>query len=147
MVFRVEHFLGAGEAGLADDMGVHFTDADDARQHVLGFLRIRLMEHSLVAQTDGAGLVRVDTGNDEDLVLDLVGDFCHTIHVVQNSVFPISRTRADHKDEFFLLALEDVLDFLVSLLLRLGDFRSDRELFLYFKRSGKLALEIHCHIH
>ena len=84
VVFRVQHFVGAGEARLGNCPQVDVPDGDDALEHVRLMGGIGLVDHSLVALPVGAGLVGVDAGNDQQLFLHLLLDPDQPGDVVQH---------------------------------------------------------------
>ncbi len=145
VVFRVEHLIGAGEVGLVGDALVHAADGDDAGEHVLPLLRVRLVEHALVADTDGAGFVRIHSGDDEDGVFDLLIDLGQPVHVVHDGVFPVGRAGADDQEQLFAAAFKDVDEFVISLLFDLPDAVADGELALELLRTRQFPGEIHLH--
>lgn len=118
---RVEDLLCAREARLAHDARVHLADCDDAAEHILLALRVRLMQHALVADADRARLARVEARHDEDLVLDLFLHRNKAVHVIEDSLFIIRRARTDDEQEAVVLARDDIRDFLVALHLDLLD--------------------------
>ena len=109
VVFRIEHLLGAGKAGLADDSCVHLPDGDDARQHILFPRGIGLVEHSLVADALGPRLVRIDSGDDKYLFLHLLLDPGKPCHIVEDRVLPVRGAGADDKKESLIPAEDDIL--------------------------------------
>ena len=71
VVLRVKHLISACKTALADSTHMHFTDSDQTCKKVWFFLRIRLMDHSLVSFTCCTRFVCVNTRDDENFVLDL----------------------------------------------------------------------------
>lgn len=113
--FRIEDFFGAGKARFADDAGIHFTDGDDAAQHVFLAFRVRLMEHALIADADGTGFAGVDARDDKDFILDLFLDLDQAMNIVEDSRFIVSRAGPDDEQETAIFASQDVLDFSSSI--------------------------------
>ena len=119
VILRIEHFLCAGKAGLLHHMRVHLTNGDDACQHILAFFRIRLMEHSLIADALGPWLVRIDSRNDENLILDLLLHLHKAGHIFQHRILAVGRARPDDKKKAIILSIENILDDPVAFLLHL----------------------------
>ena len=147
VVFRVEHLFRAGEAGLANDGGMHFPDRDDAGEHVFAFLGIRLMKHAFVAGAFRPGFVGVDAGDDEDPVADFLLYAREACHIVEDGILPVRRTGSDHEEKFVLFAAEDVGDLLVALFLDGPDLVGDGKFLLQLLRDRKAADEFHLHFH
>lgn len=144
---RIEDFFGAGEARFAHHAGIHLADGDDAAEHVFLSFRIRLVQHALVADTDGARLARVDARHDEDLIFDLFLHRNEAMDVVEYGFLVIGRTRADDEQEAVVLPSQDGSDFLVALCLDVFDAPVQRELLHEFLRRGQFADEFHLHFH
>ena len=71
-VFRIEHFIGCGEACLGKYTHVHLANRDEPLVHIRFLFRVRLMKHSLVALAGGTRLVGVNTRNDNEAVRGLL---------------------------------------------------------------------------
>ena len=130
--FRIEDFFGAGKARFADDAGIHFTDGDDAAQHVLLAFRVRLMEHALIADADGTGFAGVDARDDKDFIFDLFLDLDQAMDIIEDSRFIVGRTGTDDEQEAVVLAGQDVLDFFIPFRLDGFDLVVDGKLFHQF---------------
>ena len=144
-IFRVQHLISCGHAGLLDGADVHVTQGDDACQRVRLLLRVRLMHDALVTVAGGTGLVRVDTGDNQDLVLDLLLYRNQTAHIVADSLFIICGTGSDDGDKAVRFAGENFTDFFVSLFFYLCHMVGNRIHFTDFLGGGQLLLEIECH--
>ena len=99
VILGVEHFIRAGEAGLLQHAKMHFPYGDEAVEHVGLLLRVRLVEHTLVASAGGAGLVGVHPGNDENTLLHPLRRVPQPGHVVEDAVLPIRRAGPDDEQE------------------------------------------------
>ncbi len=88
-VFRVEHFVRTGKAGLVDSADVHFAHGDDAGKEILAFAWIRLVDDALVAVPCGAGFVRVDPRDKDQPVLYSIVDFGEALHVLTDGIFVV----------------------------------------------------------
>ena len=75
VVLRVKHLICTGEATFADSTHVHLADRDQSGKKVRFFLRIRLMDHSLVSFTGRTWFVCVNTRDDKDFILDFFLNF------------------------------------------------------------------------
>ena len=72
VVLGVEHLICAGEAGLLERFKMQLAYGDKPLEHIGRAVRVGLMKHSLVAVAGSPRLVGVNSGDDEDLVLDLL---------------------------------------------------------------------------
>ena len=97
--FRIEDFFSTGKARFADNAGIHFTDGDDAAQHVFLTFRVGLVEHAFIADADGTRFAGVDARNDENFILDLFLDFDQAMDIIEDSRFVIGRTGPDDEQE------------------------------------------------
>ena len=146
MVLRIEHLIGTGQTGLFNGTCVQLTNGDQTLQHILFLFRIRLVYHTLIALTRGAGLVGVDTGNENQLICHLFLHLRQTRGIVQNGILTVCRARTD--DEQFLagFAGEHLLNLCVS-----GSLYSDQlfrqlELRFQFLWNGQFSNKFHIHI-
>ena len=147
VVFRIEDFFSAGEAGLFDDMDVHAADGFDTFHHVFIAFGIRLMKHAFVAFADGPWLIRVDSGHDEELVLHFVSDFRKARAVVEDGRLVISRAGADDEKKSVVFPCHDAFDGLVSFCFQLSVWCAQRDLLLHFDRFRQFADEFHLFFH
>ena len=147
VVFRIQHLLGTGKAGLPGHIGMKLPNGNDACQHVFFLFRIRLVEHPLVTDPLGTGLVGIDTGNEEQLVLDLLLHLCQTVHVIQNGVLAVSGARTDDQKELVALSGEDICDLAVPFFFCSPDVIRNRELFFEILRIGQFPDKFHLHFH
>ena len=70
------------------------ADRSDTGEHIRPLLRIRLMQHALIALTRRTWLVRINTWHDHDLILHLVRNLLETIAVLEYWIRMIRRTRS-----------------------------------------------------
>ncbi len=99
VILGVEHFVGAGEAGLPEHPHMELPDGNQPLEHIRGGVGVRLVEHTLVARTGGPGLVGVDPRDDEQLVFHLFLDGDQTGDIIQNAVLPVGRAGADDQGQ------------------------------------------------
>ena len=100
VVFRIEHLVCAGQTSLLNCTGMQLTNGDQTLEHILFLFRIRLVYHALIAFAGGAGLVGVDTRDQDQLICYLFLYLCQTVHVVQNCVLTVGRARSDNQQLF-----------------------------------------------
>ena len=147
MVLRVKHLLCAGKTCLPHYSAVHLADRDYAGEHVLTLLRIRLMQHSLVAYALGARFIRVNTRDHEDLVLHFLLNRCKSRHIFKDSILTISGARPYDQKEPVVLAAEDLRYLFIAFRLDFSDIIVKRKPFLKLLRCRYLPDELHLHFH
>ena len=103
------------------------------------------MQHALVAGPDCAGLVRINSGNYDDLVSHFILDIAQSRYVLDDRILVIRGARADDQKTPWVSSLEDVLNDLISLRFELLYFLPDRILLLHLERSRQLSVEYHIH--
>ncbi len=74
------------------------------------------MQHSFIAFAGGAGFVGIDSGNQNQLVLDFFIDSGQSADIVADGLFIVGRTGTDDDQEFAALSGEYVFDLGVSFL-------------------------------
>ena len=97
------------------------ADSQNTRQHVRLFLRIRLMNHSLIPLTCGSGLIGIDARNQNQFVFYLFLHPTQAVDIIADSIFIISGTGPDDDQKFITFSCEHLTDHLISLRL---DFRN-----------------------
>ena len=100
VVLRIEHLICAGKSTFLDCMNMHFTDSNQSCEHVRSFLRVRLMDHTLVSLTGSTRFIGVNTWNDQNFVFDLFLDLAETQKIVTDSIFIVSRAWTDDCEKF-----------------------------------------------
>ena len=122
------------------------ADREDPFQHVGRLIRIRLVEHALVAGPDSAGLVRVDSRDNENLVCDFVLNGAQTGDIVDDGILVVCGAGADDEQAAAVLSFENILQHFIALCLELFDFSADRVFFLDLFRGRKLSVKTHVHL-
>ena len=112
MIFRVEHFVGTGEACLLDSSDMSLSYGNNALEHILVHIRVRLMEKSFVSLACGTRLIGVDSRNDKYLVNYLLLHLSQPQYIVDNRVLVICRARSDYKKKSKKTLSEELLDYL-----------------------------------
>ncbi len=128
-VVGVEHLIGGGHFGYLDGVNVHLTHGDQAAHKVGFFLRIRLADDPFVALTGGAGLVGVNPGDQDQLVLHLFVDAGEPADIIADGVLVVGRTGADDDQEFIAFSGDDVTDLGVPSAFDLRETLRNRKLF------------------
>ena len=128
-------------------MDVHAADGLDAGQHVLLAFRVGLVQHTLVAHADGARLVRVHAGDEQDRVLHLFLHLRQACHIVQHGRFVVGRAGPDEEQEAVVLPRQDPFDFLVPSVFQRHQVRPQRDFLLQIQRFRQLADELHLTFH
>ena len=129
MDFRVKDFFGTGKARFGNDPYVHVPDCQNTGQHIFPSLRIGLVEHALVAHTDGTGLIRVDPRDNIERVFYLFLYPCQAPRIFEDSRFIIRRAGTDDKQKAPIFPRQDAPYFLVPPLLDLIHSRRHRVIF------------------
>ena len=143
---RVEHLVGGGEPGLLGHADVELADGDDALVEVGLLLRIRLVHHALVAVAGGAGLVGVDSGDEDEPVLHLFLYLCQTVHIITDRVLAVRGAGPHDHQELVAVSRKYVADLLVSLCFQCRQLRGQRELLLDLVRGRQDAYILKSHI-
>ena len=89
IIVRIQHFIGSGQAGFRQYVGVEPANGNDTLEHVGLALRVWLVQKPLVARAGGAGLVGVHPGNQQKLVLHGILELRQPVAVIQHRVLPI----------------------------------------------------------
>ncbi len=116
-IFRIQHFICRSQAGFLDVMDMELSDGNQAFQQVGCGFRIRLVNHSFIALSGGAGLIRIDSGNYDAFILDFFLYRNQTVQIVHNRGFIVSGARPDNNQEAVIGPGNDVADFLIPLCL------------------------------
>ena len=111
VVLRIKHLIGAGKTCLGDRSHVKVSCCQDTFEKVRSLIRIRLVEHALIAFTRRSRLIRVDTRNDDDLVLYLFLQRTKAGDIVDNGIFIIRGAWSDDEHEFIRETFNDSLYF------------------------------------
>ena len=147
MVLRIEHFVRTGQAGVLNDPHMQISGGNDALEQVRPALRIRLMQQPFVTVSCGPGLIGIDTGNDEDMILYFLLDRGQTVHVIQNAVFVIRGAGADDQKDLVAAAGKDIQDLPVPFFLDPAHIGGGRELLLDLHGDCQFSFKIHIHNH
>ena len=121
------------------------ADGVQALCHTWPLLRVRLMEHALVAVTGGTWLVGVDTRYDNKAVFGFFLDIDQAAGVVQDRILVIGGTRSDDDEKFIAFSADNLLNFFITFSLVGNELRRKRELFLDLCRSRQFVYEFECH--
>lgn len=93
---------------------MHFTHGHQTCQEIRFLLGIGLAGDTLVAFAGGAGLVGVDSGHQDQLVLNFLIHFGKTIDVITYGIFVIGGAGPDNHQKLIAFAGENVTDLCVS---------------------------------
>lgn len=96
VILRVQHFIGTGKTGFFDGSCVELADGDQAFQKIRLFLRVRLVEHALVAFACCPGFIGIDTRYHNDFVSNLLLNPCQTVNIFHDRLFTVSGAWADN---------------------------------------------------
>ena len=94
VIFRVQHLVRAGKAGLGDHLHVHLAYCYQAAEHIRRAVWVGLMEHALVAVAGRAGLICVNARNDEYFVLNLLLNAAKARNVIEHRILAVGRAGA-----------------------------------------------------
>ena len=68
------------------------------------------MEHTLVSEPGGSGLIGIDPGYDHDLICNFLLNGAQFRDIFKHRILSVCRTGTDHQNEFVAFAGENVLD-------------------------------------
>ena len=63
-VLRIKHLICAGKLALLNSADVHLTDGNKSGKHIRLFLRVWLMNHTLIALSGSTRFIRINSWND-----------------------------------------------------------------------------------
>ena len=121
------------------------ADGVKTLSHARTLLRIRLMEHALVAVTGGTRFVGVDTRYNDKTVFGLFLNIDQAAGVIQNCVFVICGTRSDEYQELITFSADDFFYFFITFCFASYELRRKRELLFDLCRGRQLVYEFECH--
>ena len=124
---------------------MQMADGVKAFSHAWTLLRVRLMEHALVAVTGGTRFVGVDTRYDNQAVFGLFLNVDQAAGVIQYCVLIICGTRSDEYQELITFSADDLFYFLITFCFACYELRRKRELFFDLCRGRQLVYEFECH--
>ena len=101
---------------------MQIADGNDAAKHIGALGGVGLMEHALVACARGAGLIGVDTRDDDQLVRDLIRDATQSADIVQNRFAVVGGAGSDDQQNLVAPALKNRGDLRISCRLDLLHF-------------------------
>ena len=143
VVAGIEHLIGAGKAGFIDRPHMHMPHGDQALDHI-GLLRgVRLGGDALIAVAGGAGLIGVNPGHHQNLILDLFLNGNQPMDILQHRILPIRRAGADNQQDSIILAGKNICNLLVALCLGRCPFFGQGNGLLHLFRRGKLPEKFH----
>ena len=114
IVFRIKHFICAGESAFLNCVNMHFTNGNQPGKHIGCFFRIWLMNHTFVSFTCSTWLIGINSWNDQNFVCNFILHFTQTKKIITNSIFVIGRTWTDDCKKFIRFACKDITDLLIS---------------------------------
>ena len=103
------------------------------------------MNHALVAFSCCTGLICVNSGNYQYLILYLLLNGNEPWNIVKDRLFLVSRARSYYKQELVALAREHIGYFLVTLFLGFHYLFRQRVQLLYFLWCRELSYHVHTH--
>lgn len=145
IVLRIQQLIRAGKAGLLQHPYVHPPYGDKPLEHVRLGVGVRLVQHALIAVAGGPGLVAVDPGHDEYLLLHPLLQRTQAAHILQHRVLPVGGARPDQQHQPVVLPCDDRPDLAVVFLFLPGQRLRHRIHILDSLRCGQLAPELHIH--
>ena len=118
---------------------------DQTVQEILFFFGVGLMDNTLVAVAGGAGLIGVDSRNQDQAVGYLVVDLCKTVDIIADRIFVICRAGTDDNQQLVAFAGEDIADLGIAFLLDRNQRIRNRILLPDFIGSRKFSDIIETH--
>ena len=145
VISGVKHLVGGGETELGQHPGVELTNGQNALVHIRRVVGVGLMEHTLVALAGGAGLTRVDAGDQDQLISYLVLQKTETADVLDHRLLAVGRAGADDQHLLVGLPRKDPGDLGIHGRLDSGGRGGNGIAFLGLLRDGELVDKIHRH--
>ena len=145
VVFRIEHLVRADKSRLLDRAHMELPGGNNALEEVGRSVGIGLVDKPLVAVSGRPGFVRVNAGNDQNLVLNLLPQRHEPGNVVDHALLVIRRAGTDDQDELFAVAGEDRLELRDRSLHCISHIAGQRIHLLGLHGDWKFPLEIHVH--
>ena len=113
-VVRIKHLIGCRHTGFLEHTHMHMADGKDPLKHIRLFFGIRLMEHTHITFSSGPRLIRIDSGDDDQLILCSLLNLCKAVRIVADRILIISGAGTDDHQEFITLAGNDLFNFFIS---------------------------------
>ena len=145
IILGIQHLIGTGEAGLLHHPHMQLPDGDEALEHIRLMLRVRLVQHTLVALAGGAGLIGIAAGDDENFILHLLLHPAQPLHIVQHTVRMVGRAGTDDQQQALVLAGEDIFQLNIPLFKAASHLPGEGIHLLHLGGDGELAHEFHVH--
>ena len=146
-VFRIKHLICCRKACLLNGTHMQLTDGYQTCQHIRFFLRVRLMEKSLVAFTGRSRFICINTRDQKKTVAYLVLNFCQSSHIITHRILIICRAGSDDHQKTIGLSCKYIFDLLISLCFYASDLFCDRILKANLLRSRKFCHKFKAHNH
>ena len=124
---------------------MQLPDGDEALEHIRLILRVRLVQHPLVALAGGTGLVGIAAGDNENLIFHLLLHPAQPLHIVQHAVRMVGRAGPDDQQQALVLAGEDFFQLDIPLFKTAGHLPGEGIHLLHLGGNGELAHEFHVH--
>ena len=111
--------------------------------HIGNTVRIRLMEHTFIACAGGARLARINTRDNDDLILHFLLHPGKAADVIEHALLLIGGARADDKQEFTAFSLQNFCDLCVSLRFDRSAFFTEGIKLLYLLGDRQFPYKMH----
>ena len=145
-VFGIEHFVCSGQSGFFYGTDVHLTHGNQSGEKVRFLFRVRLMDNALVALAGSSGLVGVNSGNQNQLVLYLFVYSGKPVDIIAYGIFVVRGAGSDNNQKFIALSGKDIPDFSIPFFLDFNESGRKRVLFPDFCRGGQFLYKFKTHI-
>ena len=93
------------------------ADGMKAVSHAGAFFRIRLVKHTLITVSGGSGLVGVDSGNQDQLILGILLKLYQTAGIIQDGILIVSRAGTNDNKKLVALSADCFFNFFIPLCL------------------------------
>ena len=125
---------------------MHVTNGSDALQQVRSGFGVRLVKHALVADARCARLVRVNAGDENELIGNKRGQGAQPTYVFAYGIFVISRTGADNHDKLVGFAREYITNLGITTRFESDKLVRKRIFRLELRRLGQNPVDFHSHL-
>ena len=146
IIFRIKHFVRKNKTSFFHSTHMHSAAGNNSLKQIRFCFRVRLMKHSFITFSSSSRFVRVNSRNKQNFVCNFFLHRHKTIHIIQNRIFIICRTRSDNQNHFIRPAFKHSLNLVTLFFHNFADFSSHRILLFNLSRNSQPSFKIHIHI-
>ena len=144
-VSGIKHLISRRHMECFQSVDVEFSHGTETCGHIRSFLRVRLVDHSLVSGAVCSRFICIDPWDHQELVGNLFLNAGQASQIVHHRCFVVGRAGTNDYDEFFRFPGEDLFDFFISCLFYLPCLSAQRKFLLEFLRRRHFIDSMHTH--